>query len=115
MGFPWRNWTILPFLSLPFEIFPVGFIIHVILCAYCGMLFMIIIYEYHHSTKLASFPGLLRFYLPFAFTTIHGEKWGRPGSIHHVSGHEVDIGGEGPIFKYIRTKVESEFLTGQDK
>ena len=21
MGFPWRNWTILPFLSLPFEIF----------------------------------------------------------------------------------------------
>ena len=31
------------FLSLPFEIFLVGFIIHVILCAYCGMLFMIII------------------------------------------------------------------------
>ena len=29
MGFPWRNWTILPFLSLPFEIFFVGFIIHI--------------------------------------------------------------------------------------
>ena len=43
------------------------------------------------------------------------EKRGRPGSIHHVSGHEVDVGGEGPIFKYIRTKLESEFLTGQDK
>ena len=29
-----------------------------------------------------------------------GEKQGRPpGSIHHMSGREVDIGGEGPIFK----------------
>ena len=44
-----------------------------------------------------------------------GEKRGRPGSIHHVSGREVDVGGEGPIFKYIRTKLESEFLTGQDE
>ena len=43
------------------------------------------------------------------------EKRGRPGSIHHVSGREVDVGGEGPIFKYIRTKLESEFLTGQDE
>ena len=41
-----------------------------------------------------------------------GEKRGRPGSIHHVSGHEVEVGGEGPIFKYI---LEREFLTGQDK
>ena len=24
-----------------------------------------------------------------------GEKWGRLGSIHHVSGRKVDIGGEG--------------------
>ena len=32
-------------------------------------------------------------------------------TIHHVSGHEVDVGGEGPIFKYVRTKRESEFLT----
>ena len=30
-------------------------------------------------------------------------------------GREVDVGGEGPIFKYIRTKLESEFLTGQDE
>ena len=36
-GFQWRNWTILPFLSVPFEIFFVGFIIHIILRAYCGM------------------------------------------------------------------------------
>ena len=36
-----------------------------------------------------------------------GEKRERPGSIHHVSGREVDIGGEGPIFKYIRTKLVS--------
>ena len=43
------------------------------------------------------------------------EKQGRPGSIHHVSGREVDVGGEGPIFKYARTKLESEFLTGQDR
>ena len=41
-------------------------------------------------------------------------KWGRPGSIHHLSGREVDVGGEGPISKNIRTKLESEFLTGQD-
>ena len=32
-----------------------------------------------------------------------------------MSGREVDIGGEGPIFKTIRTKLESEFLTGQDE
>ena len=43
----------------------------------------------------------------------NGEKQGRPGSIHHMSGREVDVGGEGPIFKYMRTKLESEFLTGQ--
>ena len=43
------------------------------------------------------------------------EKRERPGSIHHVSGREVDVGGEGPIFKYVRTKLESEFLTGQDE
>ena len=40
------------------------------------------------------------FYLPFAFTIIHGsgrpaKKRGRPGSIHHVSGREVDVGGRG--------------------
>ena len=44
-----------------------------------------------------------------------GDKRGRPGSIHHMSGCEVDVGGEGPIFKYIWTKVESKFLTSQDK
>ena len=71
-------------------------------------------------SDLASFPGLPPF-LPSV--CVHnntrerktGEKRGRPGSIHHVSGREVDVGGEGPIFKYIRTKLESEFLTGQDE
>ena len=42
-------------------------------------------------------------------------KTGKPGSIHHVSGHEVDVGGEGAIFKYICTKLESELLTSQDE
>ena len=28
MGFPWRNWTILPFLSLPFEIFLLLLLVH---------------------------------------------------------------------------------------
>ena len=46
-------------------------------------------------------------------------KMGRPRSIHHVSGHkgghEVDVGKEGPIFKCVRTKLESGFLTSQDK
>ena len=34
-----------------------------------------------------------------------------------MSGREVDVGGggEGPIFKHIRSKLECEFLTGQDK
>ena len=40
-------------LSLPFEIFLVGFIIHVILCAYCGMLFMI----YISITLVPSYTG----------------------------------------------------------
>ena len=76
----------------------------------------------HYTKEVASVPGLPpRFDLPFAFTTIHRIedrrklKQGRPGSIHYVSGHEVDVGGEGPIFKYMRTKLESEFLTGQDE
>ena len=44
-----------------------------------------------------------------------GKKQGRLGIIHHVSGCKVDVGGEGPIFKYVRTKLESKFLTGQDE
>ena len=43
------------------------------------------------------------------------EKWGRPGSIHHVSGRKVDVGGLGTDIQIIRTKLESEFLTGQDE
>ena len=43
------------------------------------------------------------------------EKQGSPGSIHHMSGHEVDVSGEGPIFKYVCTKLESEFLTSHDE
>ena len=31
-----------------------------------------------------------------------------------MSGCEVEIGAEGAIFKYVRTKLESEFVTGQD-
>ena len=30
-------------------------------------------------------------------------------------GHKVDVGKEGPIFKYVCTKLESEFLASQDK
>ena len=43
------------------------------------------------------------------------EKQGKPGSIHHMSGRKVDVGGEGLIFKYMCTKLESEFLTAQDE
>ena len=43
------------------------------------------------------------------------EKRGRPGSIHHVSGRKVDVGGGGTDIQIIRTKLESEFLTGQDE
>ena len=38
------------------------------------------------------------------------EERGRSGSIHHVSGRTLDVGEEGPIFKYVHTKLESEFL-----
>ena len=47
-----------------------------------------------------------------------GEKWGRPESIRHMSRYEVDMeGGEGLIHKHVHvcTKLESEFLTGQDE
>ena len=40
---------------------------------------------------------------------------GEAGSIDHVSRHEVDVGEEGPIFKYVRIKLESGFLTSQDE
>ena len=43
------------------------------------------------------------------------EKWGRSGGIHHMSRCAMDVGGEGPIFKYTHAKLESEFLTIQDK
>ena len=44
-----------------------------------------------------------------------GEKPRRPGSIHHVSEREVDVGGGGDDIPPKCTKLESEFLTGQDK
>ena len=45
-----------------------------------------------------------------------GEKQGRPGSIHHTSGHKVDVGGRDQYSnRYIRTKLESKFLTSQDE
>ena len=45
-----------------------------------------------------------------------GEKRGRPESIRHVSRYKVDMGG-GLIHKHVhvRTKLEGEFLTGQDE
>ena len=49
--------------------------------------------------EIALFPGLPCFYLPLTFTIIHSsEKQGRPGLIHNMSGHEVEVGGEGLIF-----------------
>ena len=60
---------------------------------------------------IASFPGLSYFYLLFAFAIIHGtnKKQGRPGSIYHMCGREVDVGGEGPTFKYV-FKLKASFL-----
>ena len=41
-------------------------------------------------------------------------KWYRPLSgTFIIWGWEVDVGGEGPIFKYVRTKLESKFLASQ--
>ena len=34
-----------------------------------------------------------------------------PALIHYVSKHEVDVGGEGPMFSYVcHTKLESEHI-----
>ena len=41
-------------------------------------------------------------------------KWGRPGSIHHASGRKVYARG-GAIFKYMCTKLESEFFFYQSR
>ena len=65
--------------------------------------------------NLASFPGLPQFYLPFMFTIMHGsggpakneEGWDHSSCEWTRGGRR----GEGPIFKYVRTKRESEFLT----
>ena len=66
--------------------------------------------ERQWATKLASFPGLPCFYLPFVSTIIHrsgrpAKNGERPGSTHHMSGHEVDVGREGLILKYVYTKL----------
>ena len=33
-----------------------------------------------------------------------------PALIHYVSKHEVDVGGEGPMFSYVHIKLESEHI-----
>ena len=55
-------------------------------------------------------------FLPFV--CVHNNedqrKWERPESICHVSRHKVDVGGEGPMFEYVYTKLESKSLSSQD-
>ena len=38
------------------------------------------------------------------------EKWGRPGSIHHVSGHEVDVGGRDQYSNTYLLNLKASFL-----
>ena len=62
------------------------------------------------------FPGLPYFYLLFAVTIIH--RSGRPvkngeglyRSIHHMSGREVDIGGEGRYSNMYVLNLKVSFL-----
>ena len=45
-------------------------------------------------------------------------KRGRPGLIHHMNDVRWTQGGhreEGPIVKYVRIKLKSEFLTREDE
>lgn len=71
-----------------------------------------------HIISLIPRPSL---FLPFAFTILHKSRGavknteGLPGLIHHMSGHNVDIGGEGLRIKFVCAKLESKFLTCQDK
>ena len=39
-----------------------------------------------------------------------GKKWGRPGSIHHVSRCEVDVGGRGPYSNIYLLNLTASFL-----
>ena len=39
-----------------------------------------------------------------------GKKQGRPGSIHHVSGHEVDVGGRGRYSNIYVLNLKASFL-----
>ena len=48
-------------------------------------------------------PSIYVHYNTWNWTICEKLKRGRPGSIHHVSGHEVGHRGEGPIFKNICT------------
>ena len=56
---------------------------------------------------------------PLPFVCVHNnedqQKWERPESIRHVSRHKVDVGGEGPMFEYVCTKLESKSLSSQDE
>ena len=60
------------------------------------------------------------FFYQFMLSMMHrngraSKNRGRLGSFdHHVSGCEVDVRGKGLMFKYVPTKLESEFLTGQN-
>ena len=73
--------------------------------------------------SLVSRPPLFFFFvLRFAFSIIHGsgrvQKKKKTGKAWSHSSHEWTQGGcreEGPIFKYVTNKLESEFLTGEDK
>ena len=37
-----------------------------------------------------------------------GEKRGRPGSIHHVSGRKVDVGREGHVKIFLRSRIPTK-------
>ena len=44
-----------------------------------------------------------------------GKAWEHSSHEWTQGGRKVDVGGEGLIFKYMCTKLESEFLTAQDE
>ena len=71
---------------------------------------------------LSIFMSLVPRPLLFAFTTIHGNRrLAKMGKAWEHSSHGWTwggrVGGEGekPIFKYVRNKLESKFLTSQDE
>jgi len=88
MVFPRRNWTPLPTLLLLFRLFI--FLLQLpstVPCAYCGMLFMIIIFHGPLPKKLKSWSFTILLELLFLFLSVKGHE--QVQGLYMVKDYEV--------------------------